>query len=64
MTSIETDIAHPPIASSDEWLVARKTLLGHEKDQLRHYDRVNAERRRLPMGTTSSTRRPTGGSKL
>jgi predicted dithiol-disulfide oxidoreductase (DUF899 family) len=49
MTTTETEIAHPPIASSDEWLIARKTLLGHEKDQLKHYDRVNAERRRLPM---------------
>jgi predicted dithiol-disulfide oxidoreductase (DUF899 family) len=44
-----SQIAHPKIVSHEEWLVERKTLLGHEKDQLKHYDRVNAERRRLPM---------------
>ena len=42
-------VPHPPIVSEAEWLVARKTLLVHEKDLTRHYDRVNAERRRLPM---------------
>jgi predicted dithiol-disulfide oxidoreductase (DUF899 family) len=42
-------IAHPPIVTQDEWLVERKKLLGHEKDLAKHYDRVNAERRRLPM---------------
>src|SRR4051812_27583261 len=40
---------HPPIVSRNEWLKARKTLLTHEKDLTRHYDTVNAERRRLPM---------------
>jgi predicted dithiol-disulfide oxidoreductase (DUF899 family) len=49
MTTTNTEIAHPPVVSSEEWLIARKALLGHEKDQLKHYDRVNAERRRLPM---------------
>jgi len=43
------DLAHPPIATRDEWLAARKTLLGHEKELTKHYDRVSAERRRLPM---------------
>ena len=43
------EIAHPPIATRDEWLAARKTLLAHEKEVTKHYDRVSAERRRLPM---------------
>jgi len=43
------EIAHPPIATRDEWLTARKTLLAHEKEVTKHYDRVSAERRRLPM---------------
>ncbi|HZT43971.1 MAG TPA: DUF899 domain-containing protein [Chthonomonadaceae bacterium] len=42
-------IAHPPIVSRDEWLVERKKLLEHEKELTRQRDRVNAERRRLPM---------------
>src|ERR1700680_819917 len=36
---------HPPIVSRAE----RKKLLAHEKELTKHYDRVNAERRRLPM---------------
>ena len=43
------DLAHPPIATRDAWLAARKTLLAHEKEVTKHYDRVSAERRRLPM---------------
>jgi len=43
------EIAHPPIATRDAWLAARKTLLAHEKEVTKHYDRVSAERRRLPM---------------
>ncbi len=42
-------VPHPPIVSRTQWLVERKKLLGHEKDLTKHYDRVNAERRRLPM---------------
>jgi predicted dithiol-disulfide oxidoreductase (DUF899 family) len=41
--------AHPEIASRDEWLVARRRLLDHEKELTKHGDRVSAERRRLPM---------------
>src|SRR5258706_2879518 len=47
MTTIE--IPHPPIVSRDQWLGERKKLLAHEKELTRQYDRVNAERRRLPM---------------
>jgi predicted dithiol-disulfide oxidoreductase (DUF899 family) len=42
-------IPHPRIASREEWLAERKKLLAHEKEMTEHYDRVNAERRRLPM---------------
>ena len=42
-------IAHPPIVSPEEWLAARKKHLENEKELTRHRDRVNAERRRLPM---------------
>ncbi|MCU1334563.1 MAG: hypothetical protein JWO19_144 [Bryobacterales bacterium] len=42
-------IPHPGIVSRDQWLAKRKELLAHEKELTRHYDRVNAERRRLPM---------------
>jgi predicted dithiol-disulfide oxidoreductase (DUF899 family) len=42
-------VPHPPIVSQAQWLEARKKLLAHEKEQTKHYDRVNAERRRLPM---------------
>jgi predicted dithiol-disulfide oxidoreductase (DUF899 family) len=43
------DPAHPRIVSRDEWLIARNTLLAHEKELTKHADRVSAERRRLPM---------------
>ncbi|MBW4538597.1 MAG: DUF899 domain-containing protein [Myxacorys chilensis ATA2-1-KO14] len=46
---IKNEIAHPRIAAQEEWLAARKTLLEHEKEATQHRDRVNAERRRLPM---------------
>src|SRR5450432_3769903 len=48
-TTTTTTIAHPAIVSQDEWLTARKKLLTDEKELTAHYDRVNAERRRLPM---------------
>ena len=40
---------YPHIASRDEWLVARKELLIKEKEATHARDRLNAERRRLPM---------------
>lgn len=42
-------IPHPPIVARQEWLDARKMLLTHEKELTKHYDRITAERRRLPM---------------
>jgi len=47
MTTIT--LPHPPVVSREQWLSERKKLLEHEKELTRHYDRVNAERRRLPM---------------
>lgn len=45
----QTKTAMPEIVSHDEWLAERKGLLVHEKELTRQRDRVNAERRRLPM---------------
>ena len=42
-------VAHPDVVSREEWLAARKSHLLHEKELTKHHDRVNAERRRLPM---------------
>ncbi|GAB3788389.1 DUF899 domain-containing protein [Dyella agri] len=39
----------PPIASRDAWLAARKQLLAAEKEATRMLDRLNAQRRALPM---------------
>jgi predicted dithiol-disulfide oxidoreductase (DUF899 family) len=39
----------PQVVSPEEWLAARKELLTKEKELLRARDRVNADRRRLPM---------------
>ncbi len=44
-----SEIAHPKIVSANEWLTERKELLLQEKEVTQHYDRVNAERRRLGM---------------
>ena len=49
------DLAHPPIATRDEWQAARKTLLAHEKEVTKQRDRVSAERRRLPMVKVEKT---------
>ncbi|HEV7508933.1 MAG TPA: DUF899 domain-containing protein [Thermoanaerobaculia bacterium] len=48
MTTTST-IPHPPIVSQDQWVAERKKLLTQEKELTKHHDRVNAERRRLPM---------------
>jgi predicted dithiol-disulfide oxidoreductase (DUF899 family) len=44
-----SEAPHPPIASREQWLGERKKLLAREKELTRQYDRINAERRRLPM---------------
>lgn len=44
-----SEAPHPSIVSRDQWLDQRKKLLAREKELTRQYDRVNAERRRLPM---------------
>jgi predicted dithiol-disulfide oxidoreductase (DUF899 family) len=46
---METATARPKVVSRDEWLVARKALLQEEKALTHETDRVNADRRRLPM---------------
>src|ERR1700682_5415651 len=42
-------VPHPPIVSREQRLDERKKLLVHEKEYTKHRDRINAERRRLPM---------------
>jgi predicted dithiol-disulfide oxidoreductase (DUF899 family) len=42
-------IAHPKIATEEEWRKARIELLEEEKALTKEYDRLNAKRRRLPM---------------
>jgi len=49
MNNDNTRPAHPPIASRDRWLDARRALLAEEKALTRQRDAVNAKRRRLPM---------------
>ena len=39
----------PEVVSPEEWLAARKDLLVKEKEATQARDRVNADRRRLPM---------------
>lgn len=39
----------PAVMSHEEWLTARRELLAQEKELTRLRDRVNADRRRLPM---------------
>lgn len=40
---------YPQVVSRDEWLVARQELLLKEKEATHARDRLNAERRRLPV---------------
>jgi predicted dithiol-disulfide oxidoreductase (DUF899 family) len=42
-------VSLPKIVSYDEWVAARKALLVKEKEATRQRDRLNAERRELPM---------------
>lgn len=44
-----TTVAHPEIVVSEAWESRRKELLAAEKELTKHYDRVAAARRRLPM---------------
>jgi len=44
-----TDIAYPRIVPRAEWLAARLELLAREKELTRARDRLNTERRNLPM---------------
>lgn len=46
--SVES-VPHPPIVSVEEWRIKRVGLLEKEKELTRQRDRLNAERRRLPM---------------
>src|SRR5689334_8594697 len=45
----ENEIPHPGIVSPEEWRKGRVALLAQEKTLTKEQDRVNAERRRLPM---------------
>jgi predicted dithiol-disulfide oxidoreductase (DUF899 family) len=45
----DTSIPHPNIVTQNEWLFARKAHLEREKEITRQFDRLRAERRRLPM---------------
>ena len=40
---------HPNVVSHADWLAARKQLLAREKEFTRQRDKLNAERRELPM---------------
>ena len=46
---------HPRIVTPAEWRTERVRLLEKEKEVTRHYDRVAAERRRLPMVRVEKT---------
>jgi predicted dithiol-disulfide oxidoreductase (DUF899 family) len=46
---MEDRMDFPQVVSRDEWLVARNELLLKEKEAILARDRLNAERRRLPM---------------
>ena len=43
------DMHLPEVVSPEEWLAARKDLLAKEKGATCARDRVNADRRRLPI---------------
>lgn len=43
------NFTQPKIVSREEWLTARRQLLAREKELTHQYDRINEERRALPM---------------
>jgi predicted dithiol-disulfide oxidoreductase (DUF899 family) len=49
MAMMTNEVPHPPVVSRHQWLEERRKLLAREKELTKQYDRVNAERRRLPM---------------
>lgn len=53
-------MALPEVTTRREWLQARKELLEREKEFTRTKDRLNADRRRLPMVRISTDYRFTG----
>jgi predicted dithiol-disulfide oxidoreductase (DUF899 family) len=53
-------IAHPPIATAEDWLAARKELLVREKELTRARDALSAARRRSPMVRIEKDYRFTG----
>lgn len=50
----------PELVSREEWLAARQELLVKEKAVTRSRDRVNADRRRLPMVRIDKSTRQLG----
>ncbi len=42
-------MSDPQVVSREEWLTARKKLLAQEKQFTRARDKLNSDRRRLPM---------------
>jgi predicted dithiol-disulfide oxidoreductase (DUF899 family) len=60
-------VPHPPIVSRQDWLAQRQALLAEEKALTRNGDRINAQRRRLPMVKLEKTYLfdgPTGKTRL
>lgn len=47
----------PRVVSREDWLAARRELPAAEKELTRLRDRVNADRRRLPMGASGRVQR-------
>jgi predicted dithiol-disulfide oxidoreductase (DUF899 family) len=45
----QEELAHPPIVSQEDWLKQRIEFLQREKEATKYIDRLNADRRRLPM---------------
>jgi predicted dithiol-disulfide oxidoreductase (DUF899 family) len=46
---MEMTVSLPKIVSHDEWVAARRELLAKEKEATKARDRLNAERREMPM---------------